>query len=76
MLMCYKHWRMVPRRLQLEVWRTYRDGQCDDWEITHDYAVAAANAVRAVAALEQITGADVEAAVLVYDFLDPERKAD
>ena len=32
LLMCLKHWRMVPRHLQKEVWRYYRPGQ----EITKD----------------------------------------
>lgn len=27
MLMCLKHWRMVPKHLQREVWRHYRPGQ-------------------------------------------------
>lgn len=32
MLMCLKHWRMVPKKLQKEVWQTYVEGQ----EITKD----------------------------------------
>lgn len=74
MLMCYRHWKMVPRALQLAVWRTYRDGQCDDWDITHAYAEAAAAAVRAVAAKEQQPEAVITAALAVYVFLDPDRQ--
>lgn len=27
MLMCLRHWKMVPKDLQREVWRTYQPGQ-------------------------------------------------
>lgn len=55
MLMCRKHWRMVPRKLQGRVWSTYRDGQCDDWNPSTEYCVAAADAVKAVAEKEGVT---------------------
>ena len=29
MLMCYRHWCMVPRKIQQAVWAGYRVGQCD-----------------------------------------------
>lgn len=29
MLMCLRHWRMVPADIQREVWRTYRDPERD-----------------------------------------------
>lgn len=48
MLMCAKHWRMVPRALQQDVWKNYRDGQCDDKqpsEAWHEAADAAIDAV-------------------------------
>lgn len=55
LLMCYRHWRMVPKALQQRVWDTYRPGQ----EITKDpspeYLVAALAAVDAVADKEGIT---------------------
>lgn len=50
MLMCLKHWRMVPRDIQRRVWATYRPGQCDDklpTEAWHQAADAAIEAVRA-----------------------------
>ena len=52
MLMCSRHWRMVPYRLRKAVWATYRDGQCDDMRPSADYCRAAGAAVNAVAALE------------------------
>ena len=30
LLMCARHWRMVPSEIQQAVWRAYRVGQCDD----------------------------------------------
>lgn len=45
MLMCRGHWYKVPKGMQAEVWRTYRDGQCDDWNITKEYAAAAKAAI-------------------------------
>lgn len=53
LLMCLKHWRMVPRKLQSAVWATYRRGQCDDHSmVTEEYLLAAANAIDAVAVKE------------------------
>lgn len=49
MLMCSKHWRMVPRKLQSKVWATYREGQCDDWNPSAAYCEAAKAAVVSVA---------------------------
>jgi len=54
MLMCRKHWRMVPRFIQLRVWRFYRVGQCDDWNPSRAYCLAAKQAVIAVAQQEGI----------------------
>jgi hypothetical protein len=52
LLMCLKHWRMVPRDLQRAVWAAYHEGQ----EITKDpsleYLRAARAAIQAVAAKE------------------------
>lgn len=52
LLMCLKHWRMVPRHLQQEVWRTYRPGQCDDMQPSEEWHAAADAAIAAVAAKE------------------------
>jgi len=45
-LMCSKHWRMVPKHLQREVWRHYVVGQCDlkpppteEWHKAADMAI-------------------------------------
>lgn len=47
-LMCLKHWRMVPRDLQRDVWRHYRQGQCGDMRPSEAYLGAARAAVQAV----------------------------
>ena len=65
-LRCKRHWFALPKRLRDEVWRTYRPGQCDDWNITHEYAQAARIAVTFIANKE-----GVEPDVRVYDMLDP-----
>lgn len=52
MLMCLKHWRMVPRKLQRAVWATYRPGQCDDKQPSVEWHEAADAAIAAVAAKE------------------------
>ncbi len=50
LLMCFYHWRMVPKDLQREVWRHYRAGQCDDKNPSRDYMAAAKAAIAAVKA--------------------------
>lgn len=54
MLMCFHHWRMVPRDLQTAVWDTYRPGQERTKDPSPEYLAAAMAAVNAVAALERI----------------------
>lgn len=49
MLMCFKHWRMVPKHIQRQVWATYRSGQCDDKRPSRDWHAAADAAINAVA---------------------------
>jgi hypothetical protein len=48
-LMCLKHWRMVPLKLQQRVWATYRHGQCDDKSPSEQWHEAADAAIAAVA---------------------------
>lgn len=48
MLMCLKHWRMVPRDLQKLVWATYRPGQEDDKNPSVEYIFAQQMAIKAV----------------------------
>lgn len=52
LLMCLRHWRMVPRELQRAVWATYRPGQEVDKRPSEDYLKAARAAIDAVAAKE------------------------
>lgn len=68
MFMCKRHWFTLPKAMRDRVWKTYRAGQCDDWEISHEYAEAARAAVQFIAALERR-----EADTSVYDMLDPKR---
>ena len=66
MFMCKYHWFKLPKRLRDAIWRTYRPGQCDDWNISHEYAEAAKDAVKFLAEIE-----GREPDVSVYDMLDP-----
>lgn len=52
MLMCRKHWFMVPPRLQEAVWRHYRPGQCDDKNPSREWHEAADAAIGYVAIRE------------------------
>jgi len=52
MLMCRKHWYMVPPVLRRQVWRAYRRGQCDDKRPSAAWCLVADMAVAHVAALE------------------------
>lgn len=52
MLMCRRHWRMVPRALQDAVWAEYVPGQERRKDPTESYLDAAHEAIRAVAAKE------------------------
>lgn len=56
MLMCLRHWRMVPRALQSAVWRTYRNGQEIDKRPSPAYMIARRAAVQAVAEKEKRCG--------------------
>jgi hypothetical protein len=53
-LMCLAHWRMVPRSLQNEVYRHYREGQCEDMGFSRAWHYAAYRAINAVALREGI----------------------
>lgn len=52
MLMCKKHWYMVPRALRDRVWETYRPGQERDKSPSSEYMIAHHEAVAAVAKAE------------------------
>lgn len=52
LLMCFRHWKIVPREIQRLVWRHYRPGQCDDKNPSEEWHQAADAAIRAVARAE------------------------
>lgn len=52
LLMCGRHWRMVPRSLQRAVWDAYRVGQCEDKNPSTEWHHAADKAIAAVARAE------------------------
>ena len=52
LLMCKRHWYMVPRDLRAAVWAEYMPGQEIRKDPTREYLEAANAAVRAVAAKE------------------------
>ncbi len=45
---------MTPKALQLQVWATYRAGQCDDKQPSSEWLDAADNAIAAVAEIEAL----------------------
>lgn len=53
MLMCRRHWAMVPAELQRAVWAHYRAGQEDDKRPSHAWHLAATDAIAAVFELER-----------------------
>jgi hypothetical protein len=53
MLMCFRHWKMVPRNLQLQVWKHYRVGQCDDKQPSKEWMKSADDAIEYVYNLEK-----------------------
>lgn len=53
LLMCRPHWYMVPAPLRRQVWREYRQGQCDDKRPSLAWCRAADQAVAYVAAAEE-----------------------
>jgi hypothetical protein len=54
MLMCRKHWYMVPSPLRREVWRLYRPGQEIDKRPSPEYLDVMQAAIDAVAEKERI----------------------
>lgn len=52
-LMCRPHWRRVPFPIQREVWKHYREGQCDDKRPSGEWMIAAERAIVAVAVYEK-----------------------
>jgi hypothetical protein len=55
LLMCSRHWKMVPGKLQQGVWATYRRGQeAGAAPVTSEYLAAADAAIKAVAGKEAV----------------------
>lgn len=52
MFMCLKHWRMVPKTFQNDIWKHYRPGQEIDKNPTNDY-VKATQRARAIVRLRE-----------------------
>ena len=52
LLMCLRHWRVVPRAIQRAVWAAYRPGQCDDKAPSRAWLKAADAAIGFVARAE------------------------
>lgn len=63
MLMCYPHWKVVPKSIQRAVWLAYRPGQCDDKRPSKAWMSAADAAIGFVARREEqkLTDAEVRA---------------
>lgn len=52
MLMCKRHWTMVPRKLQKKVWDHYREGQEHNKKPSSEYLMAAWSAIKSVGRIE------------------------
>lgn len=76
MFMCKRHWYSLPKQMRDRIWQTYREGQCDDWQISSEYADAAREAVKWLGIKEGIPEAKIAEACQVYDMLDPKRYED
>jgi|HubBroStandDraft_2_1064218.scaffolds.fasta_scaffold01263_19 hypothetical protein len=74
MLMCFAHWRLVPRVIQRAVWAAYRVGQCDDKRPSEARHRAADAAIGAVARKEGKPLRPQETASMIeFGLLPPER---
>jgi uracil-DNA glycosylase family 4 len=64
-LFCPRHWFMVPRSIQADVWKHYRTGQCDDMNPSKEWHAAADAAIGFVAMKEGKSIRNVEALELM-----------
>jgi hypothetical protein len=71
MFLCKRHWFMLPKKMRDRIWHTYRDGQCDDWNISHEYAEAAKAAIQYLGMREKQPQSVIDKACQVYRVLDP-----
>lgn len=67
--MCRNHWFSLPQHLRSQVYRAYRPGQCDDFNITPAYAQAAQASIRYVAGKEKLELTGEEPELKLYDLL-------
>lgn len=72
LLMCRKHWFMVPRDIRDAVWRSYRPGQCDDKNPSKDWHTAADAAIGYVAIREELGTSPSERVALARFGRNPE----
>jgi hypothetical protein len=72
LLMCFPHWRRVPRAIQRMVWQYYRQGQCDDRQPSAAWMNAADLAINAVAVKEY--GAQAKCFCKAMDFCHPRQR--
>lgn len=52
LLMCLRHWRMLPKKMQITIWNEYRPGQEIDKRPSLTYLLAQSGAVAMVAEKE------------------------
>lgn len=69
MFMCRRHWFSLPKSLRDKIWKHYRDGQCDDWQISKEYAEAAIECITLIANRE-----GKKPDIRIYEMLMPEEK--
>lgn len=65
MLMCLKHWRMVPKIMQDDIWRAYRPGQEIDKRPSQEYVKAQQRAIAVVVIVE--SGVTLELAIKILE---------
>jgi hypothetical protein len=63
LLMCFRHWRMVPSDIQSVVWKSYRPGQCDNKRPSEEWHEAADAAIGFIAVREgeSVRASEIEA---------------
>lgn len=54
MFMCKRHWFSLLPIMRKKIWRTYRVGQCDDWQPSREYCDVAIECVSFIAKLEGV----------------------
>lgn len=52
LLMCRRHWYLVPQELRYEIWRTYKPDEWDDQNLLREYRLAVVRAIETVAIQE------------------------